>query len=129
MDFALDDDQQLITATVRRFADRDLRAWAADADRAGAAPDRFTHAAGELGFFLDAVPADAGGLLEGDYSHTTRALRGYELGRDGSGAEHSDGGQQACRTGGGAELDDAGSPAPGWPRRPPSTQESAPGSR
>ena len=81
MDFALDDDQQLITATVRRFADRDLRAWAADADRAGAAPDRFTHAAGELGFFLDAVPADAGGLLEGDYSHTTRALRGYELGR------------------------------------------------
>jgi len=81
MDFALDDDQQLITETVRRFSDRDLRAWAADADRAGAAPARFAHAAGELGFFLDAVPADAGGLLEGDYSHTTRALRGYELGR------------------------------------------------
>lgn len=81
MDFALDDDQQLITETVRRFADRDLRAWAAEADRTAAAPDRFAHTAGELGFFLDAVPANAGGLLEGDYSHTTRALRGYELGR------------------------------------------------
>ena len=81
MDFALDDDQQLIVETVRRFSDRDLRGWAGDADRAGAPPDRFTQAAGELGFFLDAVPADAGGMLEGDYSHTTRALRGYELGR------------------------------------------------
>lgn len=81
MDFALDDDQQLIVETVRRFSDRDLRGWAGDADRDGAPPDRFTHAAGELGFFLDAVPADAGGMLEGDYSHTMRALRGYELGR------------------------------------------------
>ena len=81
MDFALDDDQQLIVDTVRRFADRDLRTWTADADRAGTPPDRFAHVAGELGFFLDAVPADAGGLLEGPYSHTTRALRGHELGR------------------------------------------------
>src|SRR5579859_7834521 len=80
MDFSLDDDQQLIVDTVRRFADRDLRAWAADADRAGAPPDRLAHVAGELGFFLDAVPADAGGVLEGGYSHLTRALRGFELG-------------------------------------------------
>jgi alkylation response protein AidB-like acyl-CoA dehydrogenase len=81
MDFALDDDQQLIVETVRRFADRDLRAWAADADRNGAPPDRLTHVAGELGFFVDAVPAEADGLLEGAFSHTTRALRGFELGR------------------------------------------------
>ena len=81
MDFALDDDQQLIVDTVRRFADRDLRTWAADADRAGAPPDKLAQVAGDLGFFLDAVPADAGGLLEGPYSHATRALRGYELGR------------------------------------------------
>jgi alkylation response protein AidB-like acyl-CoA dehydrogenase len=81
MDFALDDDQQLIVDTVRRFADRDLRGWAADADRAGAPPDRLLHAAGELGFLLDAVPADAGGALEGSYSHLMRALRGFELGR------------------------------------------------
>src|SRR5829696_196824 len=81
MDFALDDDQQLIVDTVRRFADRDLRAWSADADRAGAPPDRLTHVAGELGFFVDAVPADADGMLEGAYSHQARALRGFELGR------------------------------------------------
>lgn len=81
MNFALDDDQQLIVETVRRFADRDLRGWAADADRAGAAPDRLAALGGDLGFFTDAVPADAGGMLEGPYSHTTRALRGYELGR------------------------------------------------
>jgi alkylation response protein AidB-like acyl-CoA dehydrogenase len=81
MDGQLDEEQQLIAQTVRRFADRDLRGWAADADRAGAPPDRLTTAASELGFFLDAVPADADGLLDGPYSHTTRALRGFELGR------------------------------------------------
>ena len=81
MNFALDDDQQLIVDTVRRFADRDLRSWAASADRAGTAPERLTSSAGEMGFFLDAVPASAGGLLEGAYSHLARALRGLELGR------------------------------------------------
>lgn len=81
MDFALDDEQQMIVQTVRRFADRDLRGWTADADRAGAPPDRLTATANELGFFLDAVPAAADGLLEGAYSHATRALRGFELGR------------------------------------------------
>src|SRR5690606_3132780 len=43
MDFALDDDQRLIVDTVRRFAERDLRTWSADADRAGAPPERLTH--------------------------------------------------------------------------------------
>jgi alkylation response protein AidB-like acyl-CoA dehydrogenase len=81
MDFSLDDDQQLIVETVRKFAERELRSWAADADRAGAPPERLAQVAGDLGLFLDAVPADAGGLLEGSYSHLTRALRGYELGR------------------------------------------------
>lgn len=81
MDFQLDDEQQLIAQTVRRFADRDLRSWAADADRAAAPPERLAAAGAELGFFLDAVPADADGLLDGAYSHTARALRGFELGR------------------------------------------------
>jgi alkylation response protein AidB-like acyl-CoA dehydrogenase len=81
MDFALDDDQQLIVDTVRRFADRDLRGWSADADRNGAPPDRFTQVAGELGFFVDAVPAEHDGMLEGAFAHSTRALRGYELAR------------------------------------------------
>jgi butyryl-CoA dehydrogenase len=81
MEFSLDDEQQMIVQTVKKFADRDLRGWTGDADRAGAPPDRLTAAASDLGFFLDAVPADADGLLDGAYSHTTRALRGFELGR------------------------------------------------
>lgn len=81
MDFALDDDQRLIVDTVRRFAERDLRAWSADADRAGAPPERLHQVASELGFFVDAVPAAHDGLLEGAFSHVTRVLRGFELGR------------------------------------------------
>ncbi|HMG54951.1 MAG TPA: acyl-CoA dehydrogenase family protein [Kofleriaceae bacterium] len=81
MEFGLDDEQQLIVQTIRRFAERDLRGWAADADRAAAPPDRLHAMARELGCFIDAVPAASGGLLEGAYSHTTRALRGFELGR------------------------------------------------
>jgi alkylation response protein AidB-like acyl-CoA dehydrogenase len=81
MDFQLDDEQQLIVSTVRRFVDRELAGRAADADRAGAAPDRILAVAAELGLLLDAVPADADGLLEGPYSHLGRALRGLELGR------------------------------------------------
>ncbi|MDX2089383.1 MAG: acyl-CoA dehydrogenase family protein [Kofleriaceae bacterium] len=81
MEFALDAEQDLIVQTVRKFADRDLRTWAADADRAGAPPERLTAQASELGFFVDAVPTSAAGLLDGSYSHLTRALRGFELAR------------------------------------------------
>jgi butyryl-CoA dehydrogenase len=81
MDFKLDDEQSMIVQTLRRFAERDLRTWAPDADRAGAAPDRLVSAASELGFFVDAVPAKHDGMLEGAYSHATRALRGFEIGR------------------------------------------------
>jgi butyryl-CoA dehydrogenase len=81
MEFRLDEEQEMIVQTVRRFADRDLRGWAADADRAGAPPDRLYATGGDLGFFLDAVPAAHGGTLEGSYAHLTRALRGFELGR------------------------------------------------
>src|SRR5690606_22698448 len=84
MDFALDDEQSLVVSTVRRWSERQLRAWAADADRAAAPPDALWGAAGELGLLVDAVPAEAGGMLEGGaagYSHLSRALRGLELGR------------------------------------------------
>ena len=81
MEFGLDDEQEMIVQTVRRFAERDLRGWAADADRAAAPPERLHAVGAELGCFVDAVPAASGGLLEGRYSHTTRALRGFELGR------------------------------------------------
>jgi acyl-CoA dehydrogenase len=81
MDFALDDEQSLLVTTVRRWSERTLRGWAADADRRGAAPDPLWDAAAELGLLVDAVPAEAGGLDEGSYSHLARALRGIELGR------------------------------------------------
>src|SRR5262249_36007214 len=81
MEFGLDDEQEMIVQTIRRFAERDLRGWAAEADRAGAPPERLHALGAELGCFLDAVPTADGGLLEGTYSHTTRALRGFELGR------------------------------------------------
>jgi butyryl-CoA dehydrogenase len=81
MDFSLDDEQALVVATVRRFVDKELAARAADADRAGAPPERFLDRGADVGFFLDAVPAEADGLLEGAYCHLTRALRAVELGR------------------------------------------------
>jgi alkylation response protein AidB-like acyl-CoA dehydrogenase len=81
MDFGLDAEQELVVQTIRRFAERDLRGWAADADRAGAPPARLAAAAAELGLGLDAVPAARGGLRDGAYSHLARALRGFELGR------------------------------------------------
>lgn len=81
MDFGLDAEQDLIVQTIRKFVERELRGWAADADRAGAPPDRLTTLGTDLGFFIDAVPATEDGLLEGAYSHTIRALRGFELGR------------------------------------------------
>ncbi|MGN6105308.1 MAG: acyl-CoA dehydrogenase family protein [Kofleriaceae bacterium] len=81
MNFELDDEQAMIAQTVRRFADRELRGWAGDADRAGSPPERLLPAASELGLLLDAVPAAADGLLDGAYSHTVRALRGFELAR------------------------------------------------
>ena len=40
MEFRLDDEQQMIVQTIRRFTDRDLRGWAADARRAGGPPAR-----------------------------------------------------------------------------------------
>src|ERR1044071_2684616 len=81
MEFGLDDEQEMIVQTLSRFAERDLRGWAAEADRPGAPPEGLAAPGAELACFLDAVPAGDGGLLEGTYSHTTRALRGFELGR------------------------------------------------
>ena len=81
MDFALDDEQSLLVTTVRRWSERALRSWAADADRSGAPPEALWGAAAELGLLVDAVPESAGGLLDGAYSHLSRALRGIELGR------------------------------------------------
>ncbi|HVV85361.1 MAG TPA: acyl-CoA dehydrogenase family protein, partial [Kofleriaceae bacterium] len=71
MEFALDDEQALIVQTVRRFVDKDVRSWAADADRAAAPPDRLFALGPDLGFFVDALAEEDGGLLAGPYSHLT----------------------------------------------------------
>lgn len=81
MKFALDDEQQLVVSTIRKFVDKEMAAWAGDADRDGTPPTRLLATAGEIGFLVDAVPASADGLLEDDYSHLLRALRSVELGR------------------------------------------------
>jgi len=83
MDFALDDEQSLLVATMRRWSERVLRVWSAESDRLGAPPAGLSSAALELGLLLDAVPVAAGGFLDADasYSHVARALRAAELGR------------------------------------------------
>jgi alkylation response protein AidB-like acyl-CoA dehydrogenase len=73
MDFGLDDEQQMIVQTVRRFVDKDVRAWAGDADREASPPPRLATVAGDLGFYTDG--------FDSPYAHLTRALRGIELGR------------------------------------------------
>ncbi len=84
MDFSLDEEQQLIVATFRRFADeaRKLGQHADESDDSGASAARtaLTKAA-DLGVGIDAIPEAAGGMLSGAYSHTIRTLRGLELGR------------------------------------------------
>jgi alkylation response protein AidB-like acyl-CoA dehydrogenase len=81
MDFALDDEQRLMVATIRKLVDRDVRGWAASADRDGAPPARLLDVAGDVGFLIDAVPENYDGLLDGPFCHLDRALRGLELGR------------------------------------------------
>ncbi len=84
MDFSLDEEQQLIVATFRRFADeaRKLGQHADESDDSGAGAARTALAkAADLGVGIDAIPEAAGGMLSGAYSHTIRALRGLELGR------------------------------------------------
>ena len=81
MDFALGDEQQLLVSTIRRMVDSEIMPHAAEADRLAEAPASFARVAADVGFFIDALPADRDGLLEDDYSHLSRALRSFELGR------------------------------------------------
>jgi len=81
MDFALNDEQNLMGSALKRFVEKEVRPAAGDADRTGEMPARLLLSAEELGFFCDAVPEEADGLLDGAYSHLNRAIRGFELGR------------------------------------------------
>ncbi len=81
MNFAMTEEQALLTATLRRFTEKELRTWAPEADRQAQAPEQLFSKGGDLGLFVDAVPEDQGGLLDGRFEHLSRALRGLELGR------------------------------------------------
>lgn len=75
MDFRFDDDEKMLHDLCLRFAREQLVEAGAEADRAGECPAELLEKGLELGLFLDAIPAEQGGYLEGDYSHTQRLVR------------------------------------------------------
>ncbi len=74
------DEQQLLVATVRRFADDELRPAASAADAACAAPAALLARSGELGLALMTIPEALGGAAE-TRSTVTSALIAAELAR------------------------------------------------
>lgn len=63
-DLTLDDDQQMVTDSLRRLARDVLRPAAAEADETGRIPDHVFLATSELGLPMYAVPAEFGGVAE-----------------------------------------------------------------
>ncbi len=72
-DLAPDDEQRLLTESVRDFAAQRVRPAAADADAAAAAPADLLHEAAELGLAAIGVPVELGGYVE-SRSTVTAAL-------------------------------------------------------
>lgn len=60
-DLSLSEEQRISQETVRRFAEKQLREIARDADEAGQAPDGFYDSSMELGLSLLAIPEECGG--------------------------------------------------------------------
>lgn len=81
MDYRLDDNEQMVQDLCMRFAREQLAEAGAEADRAAATPPELIAKGLELGLFLDAIPEEAGGYLDGVYSHTQRAVRLLALSR------------------------------------------------
>ena len=75
MDFRLNENEQMVVDMCRRFAREQLAAAGAEADRHAACPPELITKGLELGLFVDAIPEKQGGYLEGEFSHTLRALR------------------------------------------------------
>ncbi|MGP4844965.1 acyl-CoA dehydrogenase family protein [Marinobacter sp. 1Y8] len=63
-DLTLDDDQQMITDSLKRFANDVIRPRAAECDEASALPDDIAAQAHALGLTLYAVPTEFGGVAE-----------------------------------------------------------------
>lgn len=75
MDFRLNENEQMVVDMCRRFAKEQLAAAGAEADRHAACTPELIAKGLELGLFIDAIPEKQGGYLEGEFSHTLRALR------------------------------------------------------
>ncbi|MEQ5834324.1 acyl-CoA dehydrogenase family protein [Marinobacter sp. NFXS9] len=77
-DLNLDDDQQMIVDSLRRFASDVLRPNAAECDENAALPHDIEHQAQALGLSLYAVPAEFGGVAE-NLSPVTSVLIAEQL--------------------------------------------------
>jgi len=74
IDFELDEEQQLISETVTRFAADQIRPAARDADEACKVPQSLVDAAWELGFIQGSIPEAYGGYGSSDPSAVTGAV-------------------------------------------------------
>jgi len=72
LDFTLDQEQEMLERTVRRFAEERLRNVYRDAEEEGAIPADVLRAGWEIGLLPTALPEDIGGF--GEYSAVTGAV-------------------------------------------------------
>ncbi|HSH02946.1 MAG TPA: acyl-CoA dehydrogenase family protein [Anaerolineae bacterium] len=72
LDFRLDDEQKMLTESIRRYAEERMRKVFRDAEEEGKIPAEVTQAGWEIGLVPSAIPEEYGGF--GDYSAVTSAL-------------------------------------------------------
>lgn len=72
LDFTLDQEQEMLERTIRRFAEEQLRNVYRDAEEEGAIPPDVVRAGWEIGLLPTALPEDVGGF--GEYSAVTGAV-------------------------------------------------------
>jgi alkylation response protein AidB-like acyl-CoA dehydrogenase len=71
------EEQQMLIDTVKRYAERDLREAAHEAEEGGKLPDKLIQKGWELGLLQASMPEELGGF--GEYSAVTGALAAEEL--------------------------------------------------
>jgi len=79
MDFRFNDDEQMVHDMCSRFAKEVLAEAGAKADLSSQVPDKLMNEAIDLGLFIDAVPVEQQGYLEGAFDHKLRAVRSMAL--------------------------------------------------
>ena len=71
------EEQQMLIDTVKRYAEKDLREAAHEAEEGGALPDKLVQRGWDLGLLQASMPEELGGF--GEYSAVTGALAAEEL--------------------------------------------------